>query len=244
MIFHHRGFYSPQLDNERTLSVWVPDGYAERWEERYPVIYMQDGQNVLDPSTSFSGVAWRTDEVIRRLAREGGCREAIIVAIDSNQDREEEYDFMERGEDYARFIIDTVKPCIDQDYRTESGRESSYLMGASLGATISFEILWRYPEVFSKAAGLSLPAFYNEYSIFDLFRQRGRPELPVTLYMDHGTRGQDHWYGKSARAFHQLLKELGMDDDHLVYRKFTGADHTEADWGERSDVALRVLLGC
>jgi len=76
----HPHFFSPELGNERTLLVWLPPSYAAT-NRRYPVLYIQDGQNVFNPATSFAGHDWRLDETATRLIQEGLIREIIMVGI-------------------------------------------------------------------------------------------------------------------------------------------------------------------
>jgi predicted alpha/beta superfamily hydrolase len=243
MIEIHSQFYSPQLNNSRRIWVWLPDNYEKDEDTRYPVLYMHDGQNVFDPATSFSGVSWNVDGTLKKMVKSGKSREVIIVALDSNDDRESEYDFMERGEQYADFIVQTVKPFIDSEYRTESDRDNTALMGSSLGALISIEVMWKYPQIFSKIAGLSLPAFYNDDSIFSIVTRETKPEEKLKIYFDHGTRGQDRWYGRSAREFCRHLLKCGIPESDVTYKVFRNADHTEADWAKRVKIPLAFLFG-
>src|SRR5262245_49785410 len=111
-----RGLASPQLGNERDLYVYVPPSYP-RETRHYPVLYLQDGQNLFDEATSYAG-EWRVDETMAALAEEG--LEALVVGIENAGDaRVAEYTMTQgRGADYLRFLVETVKPAVDSEFRT------------------------------------------------------------------------------------------------------------------------------
>src|SRR5688572_25830378 len=115
--------YSPQLDNVRSLLVYLPASYHADTERHYPVIYVHDGQNLFDREAAFRD-EWRIDETLLELADEGV--EAIIVGIPGNEQRLDEYSpFVDRengggkGDAYLAFIVETVKPLVDKDFRTQ-----------------------------------------------------------------------------------------------------------------------------
>ena len=235
-------FYSPQLQNIRDVWVWLPPSYSKNLKKHYPVVYMHDGQNCFDPATSTFGVDWGIDETMTRLISAGKVREAIVVAAASTADRDREYDFSEKGDIYAQFIIKTLKPYIDSHYRTQPGRTSTFTMGSSMGATISFEMAWAYPEVFSKAAALSLPVFVTNSSIYHVLTNHPKPASPIQIYMDHGTWGEDTQYGKPAHDFYQWFQNQGYSTSKLSYQIFPYADHSEVDWSRRVHVPLEFFL--
>src|SRR5262249_21960453 len=115
-----RELASPELGNARDVYVYLPPSHGTD-ERRYPVIYFQDGQNLFDDATSFAG-EWRVDETLETLAAEG--LEAIAVGIaNAGSARPAEYSAAtgDRGRDYIRFLVETVKPLVDADFRTEPG---------------------------------------------------------------------------------------------------------------------------
>src|SRR5437763_6494714 len=117
-----RDLASPQLGNTRDLYVCLPPSHS-RGRRRYPVVYMQDGQNLFDEETSYSG-EWRVDETMAALAEEG--IEAIVVGIENaGDDRLAEYSVAHgRGAEYLSFLVETVKPLVDAQFRTEPAREA------------------------------------------------------------------------------------------------------------------------
>jgi predicted alpha/beta superfamily hydrolase len=233
-------FYSPELRNRRAIRVLLPKSYAAHPNRRYPVIYAHDGQNLFDPKTSSFGVEWNLDEVLHDLAAKGEIEEAIIVGVDCSSDRSGEYSYLLNGEKYAHFLIDTLKPWIDQTYRTRPGRESTYTMGSSMGALISLSLVWNHSDVFSKAGAISLPAMHAAARAS--VESSPRPAQTIGIYMDYGDHGGDRNYLAPGRSFARRLKQLGLKDAELIHREFEYADHSEADWARRVDIPLKWML--
>jgi predicted alpha/beta superfamily hydrolase len=236
----HASVYSPELQNSREVYVWFPESYATSPGRRYPVIYMHDGQNLFDPGLASFGNEWGMDEAMTRLARAGKIPEAIIVGAACTGDRDAEYDFSLKGAQYAAFLVNTLKPLIDRNFRTMPNREATFIMGSSMGATISVETAWAYPSVFSAAAGLSLPVFVTNNSIYKVLQKFSVPG--VRIYMDHGTDGQDGAYHTSAAPFAQWLNSIGISGTNLMYQVFQYADHNEVAWSRRVATPLQFLL--
>src|SRR5271154_6181178 len=147
-------FYSPQLDNRRNLLVYLPPSY-DHSDRRYPVLYMHDGQNLFDRATSFAGNTWQVGETLDRLANDG--IEAMVVGLNhAGEQRTAEYNpfphfWQGRGEISLQFLTETVKPLIDQDFRTRSEREATGIMGSSMGGLISLYAFFRASSVFGFA---------------------------------------------------------------------------------------------
>ncbi|WP_066763836.1 alpha/beta hydrolase [Sphingobium sp. CCH11-B1] len=160
----------------RPVTIWLPPGY-DRSHDRYPVIYMHDGQNLFDAKKANFGVEWGMDEAMERLAALGIGQPAIIVGIHSTALRYREY--MPQGvydalppayaklvrdshggqpvsDAYLRFIVKELKPHIDRTYRTRPGRSDTAVMGSSMGGLISIYAMGRYPGIFGQAAALSV----------------------------------------------------------------------------------------
>ncbi|WP_233493023.1 MULTISPECIES: alpha/beta hydrolase [unclassified Meiothermus] len=247
-----KDFYSPELDNHRDLLVYLPPSYGSDGR-RYPVLYMHDGQNLFDNYTSYVG-EWRVDETMEGLAKEG--LEALVVGIpNARAERLREYSpFPDpehgggKGEAYLAFIVETIKPRIDRDFRTLPTREHTYVMGSSLGGLISLYALFRYPEVFG-AAGVVSPAFwFANRAIFDYVE--GHARVPGRVYMDVGfkevTRSEvsSRRYLAEVRRMHRLLQHKGLrpGPDYLYVEDRQG-QHNESDWARRLPGALRFLLG-
>lgn len=237
---YHPKFHADQLNNDRNLVVYLPPSYLSDSQKRYPVIYMQDGENCFDPKTSSYGVDWSADKIASRLIAEKKIPEVIIVAIPSIN-RYEEYSPYRLGKKYDHFVTKQIIPFIDSHYRTLTDRNNRYLIGSSMGALISFSQLWWHPDLFAAAAGVSLPAFIHERAIFKLLKQRV-PTAPFYFYMDHGGFGIDSKYAPSAEEFYQKLSKKLRVDQKVDYETFPYADHSETHWAARLDLVLQKLL--
>src|SRR2546423_227128 len=146
-IKRHRAFPSRILGNRRDVLVYLPPGYRRFSRKRYPVLYLHDGQNVFDAATSFSGVEWGVDETAERLIRQKLVEPFIIVAIaNMGEERVHEYaptrgviDAKAKRKKrsrglarlYGHFLIEELKPYIDNRYRTKREAQFTGLGGAS-----------------------------------------------------------------------------------------------------------------
>src|SRR5437762_8889063 len=140
-IRHHRRFRSRLLRNERDVLVYLPQNYGRSTQRRFPVLYLHDGQNVFDAATSFAGVEWNADESAQRLTKQRLIEPLIIVAVANMGDtRIHEYaptpgrvyphkPIRSKGHlrKYGRFLVEELKPFIDQTYRTRPAAESTGL---------------------------------------------------------------------------------------------------------------------
>ncbi len=231
--------HSPQLDNQRDILVYLPPSYRTR-DRRFPVIYMQDGQNLFDAATSFVGVEWEVDETLEALSGEG--LEAIVVGIPNiGGQRVNEYSppnnpwWRGSGDRYVSFIVETLKPMIDRDFRTWSDRLHTGIFGSSLGGLISLYAFFYQPAVFGFVGAMS-PAFWvGRGVIYDSVRRA--PFAPGKIYLDNGAQEG------SARRMVDLLLEKGYREPcDLMYVVEPAGRHHESAWARRLPNALRFLL--
>ncbi len=232
------GVWSPQLQTERTVLVYLPPSYAHG-QRRYPALYMQDGQNLFDRATSYGGEEWQVDETLETLSREG--LEVIAVGLHhGGEARLAEYNpfpgrWAGRGELYLQFVTDTLKPIIDHDFRTLADRAHTGLFGSSMGGLISLYGFFRRPEVFGLLGAMSPSLWISHGAIFDFIRLA--PFNPGRIYLDNGTREP------SARPMRDLLREKGYTPrTQLRYIAEKGGRHTESAWARRFPGAVRFLL--
>ena len=251
-------FESPQLGNRRDILVYLPPSYEEG-NGRYPVLYLHDGQNLFDAATSFAG-EWRVDETMEALSLEG--LEAIVVGIPNmGESRLDEYSPFKarlgggRGDQYLAFVGQTLKPLIDNDFRTRPGREDTGIMGSSLGGLISLYAFFRYPELFGFAGAMSPALWFASGAIYDSIHDASF--APGKIYLDAGSReygdgkGLGIWkryrsrrYYASLRRMQRLLVKKGYRPRRdLLYVEEKGAGHNEEAWARRLPGALRYLLG-
>src|SRR5712671_6360152 len=192
----HR-FTSRIFRNQRFLRVWLPPGYddAANQGSRYPVLYLNDGQNLFEPSTSFAGVEWQVDETADRLIREGVIAPMIVVGIDNGaKDRFREYmphrslqPMMLRvqGRRYPEFLIKEVMPFVARNYRVATGPDNTGLGGSSLGALIALYTVLAWPGVVGRML-LESPSLWA--SNRQLIREvRARKDWPDRIFLATGT---------------------------------------------------------
>ncbi len=236
--------WSPQLGNQRDILVYLPPSY-EQGDKHYPVIYMHDGQNLFDETTSF-GCEWRVDETLEAASAAGV--EAVIVGIPNMcEERLAEYSpFADpghgggRGAAYLAFIVETVKPRIDQDFRTLSDREHTGILGSSMGGLISLYAFFRHSETFGFAGVMSPALWFGERAIFGIVEHA--PYMTGKLYLDVGTREGTSTVGDT-RKMYELLQRKGYHSPHqLFYLEEQEAEHCEAAWAGRLSNAVQWLL--
>ena len=242
-VKYHRGLKGEGLNFERDLIVWLPPSYDTKPQERYPVLYMHDGQNVFDPKTSFIGYEWRADEVADSLIKSNAIEEIIIVGINNTPDRMSEYSDAPLGQSYARFVVNRVKPLIDSLYRTRASRENTAVMGSSMGGLISFMFVWWYPDVFSKAGCLStsIGSRTGEKELEERFGRRAL-DKNLRIYMDVGELEPSLVPGN--RSLAAYLQKIGYEQGrNLEFFFAKGALHNEQAWSHRLWRPLKFLFG-
>ena len=254
-IKRHRAFPSNILGNRRDVLVYLPRGYRRFSRRRYPVLYLQDGQNVFDAATSFSGVEWGVDEAAERLIKENLIEPLIVVAVaNTGEQRIDEY-APTRGvidakakrkkrskglaQKYGHFLMDELKPYIDRKYRTNPGAEFTGLGGSSLGGLVTFAIGILYPQVFGRLMVMSPSIWWDNFAIYRLVDSIEQ-KPPLKVWLDIGT-AEPGW--EQARELVNRLLEKGWKlQKDLQYMEAQGADHSEAAWATRVEPALRFLF--
>jgi predicted alpha/beta superfamily hydrolase len=237
---------SPQLGNRRDILVYLPPSY-NRSQRRYPVIYMHDGQNLFDRATSF-GEEWEVDQTLEQAAGEG--LEAIVVGIPNlGKERLNEYSPWHdrrhkqggKGEAYLEFIVHTLKPIIDRDFRTMPGRESTGIAGSSMGGLISMWAFFKHPKTFGFAGVMSPALWFGGGSIYPFVKER--PFIPGRIYLDVGTNeGSEEMH--DVRRLKDILTQKGYRPGRdLLYVVEMGGQHNERAWARRLRRELHFLLG-
>jgi predicted alpha/beta superfamily hydrolase len=253
-IHQHTHFESKILRNRRDVLVYLPRGYRRCPRDRYPVLYLHDGQNVFDAATSFAGVEWAVDETAQQLIRRRLIEPLIVVAVaNAGEDRIHEY-APTRGlidgsgkrkkrskglaRKYGRFLVEELKPFIDKLYRTRPEAEFTGLGGSSLGGLSTLAIgLW-FPHVFTRLAVMSPSVWWDNCAIYGMIEEL-EEKPPLKIWLDTGTH-EEGW--ERARKLRDLLVDTGWRlYDDLQYTEVEGADHSEGAWAARIDPVLRFL---
>jgi predicted alpha/beta superfamily hydrolase len=243
-VKYHRGLTHPKLRHPRDVIVWLPPSYEKDTRQRYPVLYMHDGQNIIDPSTSFLGADWRVDEVADSLIRAQKIEEIIVVGIYNSPDRNPEYSDTELGRAYADFVVHQLKPMIDSTYRTKPEAKNTAVMGSSMGGLISFLFVWWHPEVFSKVGCLSSAFLVDDNKILREVRAYTGPQKPIRVYLDDGSEGLEARLKPGYDEMVALLLEKGyVKGADLEYFYDLGAEHNERAWARRLWRALGFVFG-
>ncbi|HJW96249.1 MAG TPA: alpha/beta hydrolase-fold protein [Thermoanaerobaculia bacterium] len=231
---------------KRQITLYLPPGYDDHADRRYPVLYMQDGQNLFDPTRSFiPGQTWRLSEAADSLIAEFKARPMIIVGIDnSGAGRIDEYtpthdakrNVGGHADDYGRMLLEELKPHIDDTYRTLPDRAGTAVGGSSLGGLLSLHLALTRPQAFSAAAVMSPSVWWDNRVILDeLDRFRGRPPR---LWLDTGGREGVEAL-KDVRLLRDRLKAKGFD---FRYHEDRRADHSERAWASRAPMMLEYLF--
>ena len=236
--------HSPQLGNSREVTVYLPPGYQGS-SRRYPVIFMQDGQNLFDPRTSFAG-DWGLLESLDDVARRESV--PIVVAVPNMGDeRIAEYSpFVDtmagggKGDAYLHFLVETLKPMIDRMFRTLPDAGSTGIGGSSMGGLISLYGFFRRPDIFGFCSSQSPSLWFADRAIFPFVE--AAPFAPGRIYLDTGT-DEGSASLVNARRMRDLLIVRGYrEGSDLRWVEETGGSHHEAAWGRRFKAALPFLL--
>jgi len=226
----------------RNVMVWLPFNYYKNTNEHYSVLYMHDGQNIIDPSTSTLGIDWQVDEVADSLIRKNEIDAMIIIGINNTDQRVSEYSHNDTGTAYMEFVVEKLKPLIDSTYRTKPEREFTATCGSSMGGLISFMLLWEYNDVFSKAICMS-PAFkvrqFNYVtSVYNDIKTRD-----IKLYLYNGAIGLEEILQPGIDEMISVLESKGFveGDDFVFYQDKDGI-HNEAAWAKWLPAALRYIF--
>lgn len=248
----HENFGSAHLDDPRNVLVYLPPGYGNDPAQRYPVLYMHDGQNLVNPEDAFGGVVWAVDETAQRLILAGEIEPLIIVGIyNSGGNRIDDYTPVksERGkmkgrggkaDQYGRMIIEELKPFIDNEYLTKPEREHTGLGGSSLGGLVSLYLGLKRYDVFSKLAVISPAVWWANNQIIRETALIGE-RLPLRIWLDIGKR-EGSRIKHQVRALKEILLANGWkDNEDFAYYEIPNARHDETAWAARFDAVLKFL---
>ena len=263
-----KNFPSKQVE-PRNVDVWLPDGYPKFGP--YAVLYMHDGQNLFDSTTSYSGVSWNADRIAMALMSERKTKQFIIVGIHNSPLRSLEYtpigvynelpdnlksNFRDefQGEPmsdaYLLFLVKELKPVIDNSFYTERSKEYTCIAGASRGGLISLYAVCQYPTIFGTAACLSthwpVSLKENDPAYTKAMLSYLSKKLPSfeshRLYFDYGTETLDKQYKPYQIEIDAFLKSKGYSKKNWITKEFPGAEHNEKAWQSRFPDVLKFIM--
>ncbi len=237
-------FGIPQLNRNRKILVYLPPDYATSGK-RYPVLYMHDGQNLFDENTSFSG-EWEVDESLNALFGNGDDG-VIVVGIYNSSYRLDEYSPWVnpqygggQGDEYAQWMVETLKPYVDANYRTLSGRDDTGIMGSSMGALISLYTAIEYQDVFSKA-GVFSPAFWFAGNQAYTHVSSTGKEADMKFYLLAGDQEDNGSVVQDINAMYNTLSNAGFTDEELFLTTDADGQHSEWYWAREFPDAYEWL---
>jgi predicted alpha/beta superfamily hydrolase len=254
-LHKHEQFISRAVETRHDVLVYVPPMYEAEGERRFPVLYMQDGQNLFDPETSFiPGNYWRMGETADALIEGDGqngpvIEPLIIVGIyNAGVRRIDEYTPVVdkrlgggHAEAYGRMLVKELKPFIDERYRTLPGVENCGMGGSSLGGLVTLYLGLRYATVFSRLAVMSPSVWWRNRAILKTVAGLGKkPELRI--WLDMGAKESKRAVPDARALRDGLIKKgwrLGVD---LAYREAEDGEHTESAWAQRAGPMLQFLF--
>ena len=250
-VERHSDFRSDALGANRRVWVYLPPHYAREPERRFPVLYLQDGQNVFDGATAFlAGKEWQADETVERLSEAGRIEPLVVVAVD-NGGEHRAFEYLPTRDRqvgdgggaalYTRMLVEELKPWVDRTYRTRPGRESTGIGGSSFGGVLALHAGLARPEVFSRIAALSTSAWVDDrFLVRFVDALSAKPD--TRIWTDIGTREASSAVS-DARALRDALVRKGWrEGDDLRHVEAEGAVHDETAWAKRMPEVLEFLF--
>ena len=249
-----------ELNRSAYLYVGLPENY-DTTQKKYPVLYMNDGHNVFCDEDSYSGVSWG---LIKAYENNPNLPEIIVVGLQCAVEGLERfneycpYDIkfpaaLERsnnmpiggkGDLYLNYIINTLKPRIDAEYRTLKTPEHTAIMGSSMGGVISMHAALKHNNIFSRAASLSGSFFVALESMLNSIEEYDLSNINK-LYIDAGTKeiglGKEQDYINSNKAIFTTLSKK-LDKDKLYFQLITDGIHHESHWSQRLPYIIQYLF--
>jgi enterochelin esterase-like enzyme len=251
-------FRSKIFRNTRFIRVWLPPAYdaAENAGRHYPVLYLNDGQNLFEASTAFGGVEWQVDETADRLIHEGAVPPMIVVGIDNTgEERLREYMphrslhprmLRVQGKHYPDFLMKEVMPFVEQNYRVATRPEDTGLGGSSLGALISLYTAIERPGIFGRLL-LESPSLWasNRQLIKESRSVRVWPEriFLAAGTAEAGSADRNRTVVDDVRELAAILRRAVLSEQRLRLVITEGGGHTERAWAARFPEALQFLFG-
>jgi len=245
-------FYMPQLDKKVKISVYLPPDY-KRENKRYPVLYMQDGQNLFDNIIA-DDLEWKVDETLERLYSQQKTEGVIVVGVEHKDDKdnseyspwiEKPYIKSANGDKYLDFIVNELKPYIDANYPTLTQRDYTGIAGSDMGGLIALYGGLKYQNIFSKIGALSPALWVADGKIYDFVLGVGKEkEMNIYIYTGGKELGRaqlDKQAVNNANYMADLLQEVGFSPKEIKLTIDNSGIHNESYWSKYFPEALLWL---
>jgi len=253
-IKYHRNVQS-QFVKARDLIVYLPPDYDSNPSRRYPVLYMHDGQNLMDRLTTFAGnPEWGVDEAAERLITQGKIEPLIIVGIYNTDQRIPEYTQVPdpqygggKADDYGKFLKQELKPMIDSTYRTKPEAQYTGVAGSSLGGLVSMYFATTMSDTFTRIGVISPSVWWDNKDIVNRVNALQSKPVGMRIWEDIGTAEDSTTVGSAqvvsdAHDLRDALLAKGwVEGQDFHYLEVEGAHHNEAAWAARIDQILTFL---
>uniref|UniRef100_A0A7V2ZJD4 Histidine kinase n=1 Tax=Ignavibacterium album TaxID=591197 RepID=A0A7V2ZJD4_9BACT len=239
---HFKNFDAKEIQ-DRDIIVWLPPDYNPFDGKRYPVLYMHDGQNIFNPATSSLGFDWRIDEIADSLIRINEIPSLIVVGIYNSGRRFYEYSNTAEGKKYAQFLVNELKPFVDNNFKTLPDRNNTFVAGSSMGGLISFILGWEYPEIFSRMICVS-PAFkIRNVDYVSAVKEYSGAKKDLKIYIDNGGLGLEAELQNGIDEMLEALSAKGYKLNYdILWIKDSNAEHNEIAWSKRAPIFLKFLF--
>lgn len=247
VVVLEEAFPMPQYINRtRKILAYLPPDYNES-NRRYPVVYVHDGQNIFDDATSFAG-EWGVDETLNKLFQEKGTGLIVIATENGQEERLNEYTPWKNekygggeGDLYIDFIVNDLKPFVDEKLRTKPGQWNTGIMGSSLGGLISYYAGLKYPNVFGKV-GVFSPSFWFSEESYTYATEHGKIKNQK-MYLLAGTEeGEDGDVVADSKKVAELLIRAGYKKKNIYQKYVPGGRHNEQFWKNEFEEAILWLF--
>ena len=263
---------------ERNVDIWLPEGYSDTI--KYAVLYMHDGQMLYDGDQTWNKQTWDVDRVVTDLLKKNKISNFIIVGIwNDEQTRHQDYFpakpfeqlkqiekdtisaqlqragrtkeiFHPKSDNYLKFIIEELKPYIDNKYSVHTNRDNTFIAGSSMGGLISLYAICEFPKIFGGAACLSthwIGTFILENNPMpNEFLKYLKKNLPSPnfhkIYFDCGDQTLDSLYPEIQKKVDSIMVKKGYDNNSWITRYFPGENHSEEAWNKRLNIPLEFLF--
>lgn len=237
-------FPYPQFNTTKTIWIYLPPDYFTSLKS-YSVLYMHDAQNLFDKATSFVG-EWGLDEIMENNFL-SGKKNSIIVGLETKLERIDELTPHPnqnygggKGEKYVEFLINFVKPFIDQNFRTKPNREDTGLAGSSLGGLMTFYAGFKNQNIFSKL-GIFSPSFWFNETIFNIFDSNNLIKFNDTKF--YFVCGEMEGSSTMVSNMQKMIDKLVQNDyKNVKYNTRPYGTHSEWFWNKEFPEAFEWLF--